>query len=53
MKHAAFIQEGSGSELEEKVKKWIKENEDSILEVVNIEYRQNGNIYYATIAYLD
>jgi hypothetical protein len=53
MKHTSFIQENSGSELESKVKKWIDENEDRILEIVDIEYSQNGNVYYVTITYLD
>lgn len=53
MKHAAFIQENNGSDLKEKVEKWIAENENSILEIVDIEYTQSGNIYFATITYLD
>lgn len=53
MKHTSFIQENSGSELEGKVKKWIAENEDNILEIVDIEYSNEGNVYFVTISYLD
>lgn len=53
MKHTTFIQEDSGSELKDKVEKWIARNEDRILEIVDIEYSQNGNVYYVTITYLD
>lgn len=53
MKHAAFIQEGDGSQLKKKVEEWIEENRDNILEIVDIEYEESGNVYYATITYLD
>lgn len=42
MKHAAFIQEDNGAKLKDKVEKWISENEDSILEIVGIEYGKMG-----------
>lgn len=53
MKHAAFIQEGDGSQLKAKVEEWIEENKERILEIVDVEYEQNANIFYATITYLD
>lgn len=53
MKHAAFVQHGDGSELKEKVEQWIVENEDKILEIVDIEYKQQDNLYIATITYFD
>lgn len=40
-----------GSSLEEKVNKWILENEDTLLEIIDIEYTQYGNIYLAIITY--
>ena len=53
VKHAAFVQHGEGSQLQDKVQQWIEENRDDILEVVDIEYEQNGDIYTATITFLD
>lgn len=53
MKHAAFMQYGDGSKLEEKVENWIMENEAIILEIVDIEYTEEDNMYYATITYMD
>lgn len=53
MKHAAFVQYGDSSELKAKVQEWIKDNEDRILEVVDIEYTQRDSIHIATITYLD
>ena len=53
MKHAAFIQYEDGSKLKEKVAEWIRENEDYILEIVDIEYTEKDSMYIATITYLD
>ena len=53
MKHIAFISERDGSSLKEKVEEWIEENKDLIIEVVDIEYSENANVYYATVTYLD
>lgn len=53
MKHAAFVQYDGDSKLKEKVEEWIRENEDKILEIVDIEYTQRDSIYIATITYLD
>jgi hypothetical protein len=40
-----------GSSLEEKVNQWILENEDILLEIIDIEYTQHGNVYLAIITY--
>jgi low affinity Fe/Cu permease len=53
MKHAAFVQYDDDTKLKEKVEEWIRENEDNILEIVDIEYTQRDSIYIATITYLD
>ena len=53
MKHEAFIQYGEGSGLKGKVSEWISENEDKISEIVDIEYKQEGNIFFVTIAYIE
>ncbi len=53
MKHAAFVDNEDGLKLKEKVAEWIRENEDYILEIVDIEYTQKDNIYIATITYID
>ena len=42
---------GDGSTLEDKVNEWIASNESSILEIIDIEYIQNGSICLATITY--
>lgn len=51
MKHASIIEKGDSSAVEEKVNQWILENEDSILEIIDIEYIENGDIYVAIITY--
>lgn len=51
MKHVSILEIGDGSTVEEKVNQWILENEDSILEIIDIEYIENGNMYVATITY--
>jgi uncharacterized membrane protein YgaE (UPF0421/DUF939 family) len=53
MKHASFIQYEDGSKLKEKVAEWIRENEDDILEIIDIEYTEKDSVYIATITYLD
>ncbi len=53
MKHAAFVDQEDGIRLKEKVAEWIRENEERILEIVDIQYIQNGSLYIATITYLD
>lgn len=42
-----------GSTLREKVNEWIDENEENILEIVDIEYNQEGNLYFAIVSYLE
>lgn len=53
MKHVGFVQQGDGSQLQDKVERWIEENRENILEIIDIEYEQNGDIYTATITFLD
>ena len=53
MKHAAFVMKCEEAILDQKVQEWIKENEDNILEIVDIEYSQRGDMCIATITYLD
>jgi len=51
MKHITIFEHGDGSTVEEKVNQWIAENESSILEIIDIEYIDNGDMYLATITY--
>lgn len=53
MKHAAFVQYEDGSKLKEKVAEWIRDNEENILEIIDIEYTQRDSVYIATITYID
>lgn len=53
MKFMYIVEEGNGATLREKVNQWIDENEDIILEIVDIEYNQEGNIYFAIVSYLE
>ena len=53
MKHTTFIQYGDSSELKGKVQEWIRDNEDKILKVIDIEYTERDYVYIATITYLD
>ena len=51
MKYVSMVDYDDGSSLEEKVNEWILENEDTLLEIIDIEYTQHGNIYLAIITY--
>lgn len=51
MKHMTIVDYGDGSDLKEKVYDWISENEEEILEIIDIEYENSGNIFYATVTY--
>ncbi|MGF7056533.1 hypothetical protein [Brassicibacter mesophilus] len=51
MKHATIVEYNDGSGLEDKVNEWIAENEQQILDIIDVEYSQHGNIYLATITY--
>lgn len=52
MKHM-YIADLDGSNLEEKVDEWIRENEEDILEIVDIEYTQEGSVYFAIVTYFE
>lgn len=51
MKHVSMVDHYDGSSLEDKVNEWILENEENILEIIDIEYTQHGNVYLAIITY--
>jgi hypothetical protein len=51
MKHVSMVDYYDGSSLEDKVDEWISENEANILEIIDIEYTQHGNVYLAIITY--
>lgn len=53
MKYAAFIERNDYSKLANKVEKWVEENRDNILEILDIEYEEKDNVFCATITYLD
>ena len=52
MKHISIVDYGDCN-VEEKVNQWILENEERLLEIVDIEYIEQGNMYLATITYLE
>lgn len=52
MKHM-YIVDMDGSSLRDKVDQWISENEEDILEMVDIEYTQEGTIYFAIVTYIE
>lgn len=51
MKHVSMVDYNDGSSLRDKVDEWILENESKVLEIIDIEYTQHGNIYLAIITY--
>jgi len=51
MKHVTILGYDGDTAIEEKVNQWIAENESTILEIIDIEYIENGNMYIATITY--
>ncbi len=52
MRHVSFLEVGGdGTTVEERVNEWIQENEESILEIIDIEYIENGDMYAAIITY--
>lgn len=51
MKYVSMVDYYDGSSLEGKVNEWILENEDIILEIIDIEYTQHGNVYLAIVTY--
>lgn len=53
MKTVSFYQYGDGSELNDKVVEWIKENENKIVEIIDIEFQQYDNVFVATIRYIE
>ena len=54
MKYAAFMEQGDCTKLEDKVNKWIEENRDSILEIVDVEFEQDEDgMCCVRISYFD
>ncbi|MDR7857833.1 hypothetical protein [Tissierella sp.] len=53
MKHMYIIDYDDGAILKEKVEDWICKNEESILELIDIDYSQQGNLYLAVVTYLE
>lgn len=51
MKHMTIVNYNDGLALEDKVYKWIEDNEEEILEIIDVEYENRGNIYFAIITY--
>mgnify|MGYP000851661135 FL=1 len=51
MKHMTMVEYEDGSNLRYKVDEWLSENEDKILELLDVEYTQQGEIYMAIITY--
>lgn len=53
MKHMSIVEYNDGTGLKDKVDSWIAENEEKILEVIEVEYEQHGNLFVATITYIE
>ncbi|WMM25495.1 hypothetical protein RBU61_02200 [Tissierella sp. MB52-C2] len=53
MKYMYIVDYKDGSALKEKVNQWIDENEENILEIIDIEYNQEGNLYFSIVTYLE
>lgn len=51
VKHMTIVDYGDGLDLKEKVYDWISKNEEKILEIIDIEYENSGNIFYAMVTY--
>lgn len=53
MEHITFLQVGEEEGLKEKVTEWIRDNEDKVKEIIDIEYVQYGNQFTATITFIE
>lgn len=53
MKHMYMLDYEDGSILKEKVDEWIGENEKNILEIIDIEYKEEANVYFAVVTYIE
>ncbi|WP_159436155.1 hypothetical protein [Anaerosalibacter sp. Marseille-P3206] len=51
MRHMTIIDCNDGLDLEDKVYNWIEDNEEEILEVIDVEFENRGNIFFAIITY--
>ncbi len=53
MKHMYIVDYGDGDSIKDKVNEWICENEETILEIIDIEYSQEGSIYFGLVTYIE
>ncbi|HEY8363618.1 MAG TPA: hypothetical protein VIK77_12250 [Tissierellaceae bacterium] len=53
MKHMYIVDYGNGASIRDKVDIWLGENAENILEVLDVEYSQEGDIYFAIITYIE
>ncbi|MBU5425603.1 hypothetical protein KQI41_04180 [Tissierella pigra] len=53
MKYMYIVDYKDGSAIKDKVDTWITENEENILEIVDIEYNQEGNVFFAIVTYIE
>lgn len=52
MRHVTIIQDHDDSiTLNEKIDMWIKDNEEEILEIIDIDWQKVGSFYMATVTY--
>lgn len=54
MKYASFVEKKDYGKLEARVNKWMDENKDLILEIIDVELEEDAERGYClTISYLD
>lgn len=53
MKHMYMIDYEDGSVLKEKVEDWIRENQEIIGEIIDIEYKNEAGVYFGVVTYLE
>lgn len=51
MKHVTIMEYKGYETLKQRVQDWISENQSYILEMMDIEYEQHGEVYLARITY--
>lgn len=53
MKHMYMLDYEDGSALSRKIEEWISENEKIILEIVDVEYKNEAGVYFAVVTYIE
>lgn len=53
MKHMYMLDYEDGSALKEKVEEWIKENNENIDEIIDVECKKEAEVYFAVVTYLE